>query len=60
MGIEYFKASDGCLRHFRNRHGIGNKVEGGETCSVDISAVEHFRLKFNRLMMKENVNVCQL
>ena len=39
MGIESFKASDGWLWRFRNRHGIGNKVE-------------HFRLKFYRLMEK--------
>ena len=38
MGIEYFKASDGWLRRFRNRHGIGNKVECGESGSADINS----------------------
>ena len=56
MGIESFKARDGWLWRFRNRHGIGNKVERGEFGS----AVEHFRLKFNRLMKKENLHLGQL
>ena len=56
LGIESFKASDGWLWRFRNRHGIGNKVERGEPGRADISAVEPFRLKFNRLMKKENLH----
>ena len=50
MGIESFKDSDGWLWRFRNRHEIGNKVERGESSSANISAVEPFRLKFNRLI----------
>ena len=53
MGIESFKASDGWPWRFCNCHGIGNKVEHGEYGSADISAVEPFRLKFNRLMKTE-------
>ena len=52
VGIEYFKASDGWLWRFRNRHGIGNKVERSESGSANISAVEPFKLKCNRLMKK--------
>ena len=46
MGIESFKASDGWLWRFRNRLGVGNKVERGKSGSADISAAEPFRLKF--------------
>ena len=56
MGIESFKASDGWLWRFRNRHGIGNKAERGE-CG---SAIEPFRLKFNRLMKKEDLHLGRL
>ena len=31
MGIESFKASDDWLWRFRNRHGIRNKVERGDS-----------------------------
>ena len=47
IGMDSFKANDGWLWRFRNRHRIGNKVEHGESGSADISAVEPFRLKFN-------------
>ena len=60
MGIESFKASYGLLWRFRNRQGIGNKVERVESGSVDISAVEPFRLKFNRIMKKENLHLGKL
>ena len=50
MDIESIKTSDVWLWHFRNRQGIGNKVERSESGSADISAVVPFRLKFNRLM----------
>ena len=60
MGIESFKASDGWLWRFRNRHGIRNKVERDESGSADIGAVEPFRLKFNRPMEKENLHIGQL
>ena len=60
MGIELIKASDGWLWRFRNRQGIGNKVERGESGCVDISAVQPFRLEFNRLLMKENLQLGQL
>ena len=60
MNIEYFKASDGLLWRYRNRHGIRNKVERGESGSADICVVEHFRLKFNRLTKKENLHLGQL
>ena len=53
MGMESFKFSDGSLLRFRNRHRIGHKVERGESGSADISAVEPFILKFNRLMKKK-------
>ena len=52
MGIQFFKACDLWLWHFHNRHGIGNKVERGESSNADISAVELFRLKFNTLLKK--------
>ena len=52
--------SDGWLWRFRNHHGIGNKVERGESGSADNSAVEPFRLKFNRPMKKEHLHLCQL
>ena len=45
MGIESFKTGDIWLWRFRNHHGIGKKVECGESSS----AVEPLRLKF-RLM----------
>ena len=60
MGIESFKASDGWLWRNHNRHGIGNKVERGESGSGDISAAKPFRLKFNRLMKKESLYFVQL
>ena len=60
MGIGSFKASDVWLWRFRIRHGIGNKVEHGEYGSADISAVEPFTMKFNRLMKKENLHFGQL
>ena len=60
MDIESFKASDGWLWRFHNRHGMGNKVERGESGSADISAVQPFRLKFSRLMKKENLHIGQL
>ena len=60
MGIESFKASDGWLWRFLNHYGTGNKVKCGESGSADISAVEPFRLKFNRLMKKENLHLGQL
>ena len=50
MGMKSFKASDGWLWRFHYHHGIGNKVEHSESGSADISAVEPFRLKFNRLL----------
>ena len=60
MGIESFMASDSWLWRFRNRHGIGNKVERGESGSADISAVEPFRIKLNRLQKKEDLHLGQL
>ena len=60
MGIESFKAIDVWHWHFHNRHGIGNKVERGESGSADINAVELFRLIFNRLMSKECLHLGQL
>ena len=56
MGIESFKASDGWLWRFRNRHGIGNKVEHGESGS----AVEPLGLKSTRLKKTENLHLGQL
>ena len=50
MRIESLKASDVWLWRFRNRHGIGNKVERGESDSAVISAVEPFMRKFERQM----------
>ena len=52
--------SDGRLWRFRNRHGIGNKIERGESGSADVSAVEPCRPNFNRLMKKENLHLGQL
>ena len=60
IGIESFMASDRWLWRFRNRHEIANKVQRGESGSADISAVEPFKLKFNRLMKKENLHLGQL
>ena len=60
MGIESLNDSDGWLWRFRNRHGIESKVERGESGSADIGSVEPFRLKFNRLMKKENLHLGQL
>ena len=53
MGIESFKR--GWLWRFINCHGIGNEVKRGESSSADVSAIEPFRLKFIRLMKKENL-----
>ena len=60
MGIESSKVGDGWLWRFRNRHGIGNKVEGRESGSANISATESFRRKFNRLMKEENLQLFHL
>ena len=60
MGIESFNSSDGWLWRFHNRHGIGNIVERGDSCSADNSVVEPRRMKFNGLMRKENVHLGQL
>ena len=60
MGMESFKTSDGWMWRFCNHHGIGNKVEHGEFYCANISAVEPFRLKFNRLMRKEDLHLGQL
>ena len=60
MGIESSKASDGWLWRFRIRHGIGNKIERGDYGSADICAVDHFTLKFNGLIKKENLHLGQL
>ena len=55
MGIESFKASDGWLWRYSDRD--ENKAKHDESDSADISAVKPFRLKFNRLMKKENLQV---
>ena len=60
IGVESFKASNDWLWRFCNRHGVGNKVERGDPADADISAVEPFRLKFNRLMKKEDLHLGRL
>ena len=56
MGIESFKSSDGWLWRIHNRHGIGNNVKRCESGS----AIEPCRLKFNKLVKKENLHLGQL
>ncbi|XP_062854201.1 tigger transposable element-derived protein 7-like [Trichomycterus rosablanca] len=63
MGIE-FKASDGWLWRFRNRHGLCNTLQhaqaGSADASANASAVELFRLKLNELIKTEDMHLSQV
>ena len=60
MGITDFIASDGWLWHFRNRHGIGNKLLHGEAASASAEDVEPFRQKLNNLLRDEGLLISQI
>ena len=55
-----FSGSGGWLWHFRNRHGICNKVVHGETASGDSGVVEPFHLKFQKLIKEEDLSLSQI
>ncbi|KAG7165628.1 Tigger transposable element-derived protein 7-like 25 [Homarus americanus] len=59
LGIP-FKAGDGWLWRFWNRHGIHNRKLHGETGSTQTEEVEPFMLKLNQLIKDEGLNLAQV
>ncbi|KAG7172964.1 Tigger transposable element-derived protein 7-like 33, partial [Homarus americanus] len=60
MGIENFKASDGWLWRFRNRHGMCNKITHGEAGSTPTEDIEPFRDRLNDLIKSEGLLISQV
>ncbi|KAG7172017.1 Tigger transposable element-derived protein 7-like 10 [Homarus americanus] len=60
MGIENFKASDGWLWRFRNRHGMCNKITHGEAGRAPTKDIEPFRERLNDLIKSEGLLISQV
>ena len=43
LGIEGFKASDGWLDNFKERHSITFRIEQGEAAAVDLEVVQNWQ-----------------
>lgn len=54
LGITEFKGSDGWLWRFRNRHGLFYRVVKEEAGSANMSEVEPFRFKLQKLIEDES------
>ena len=53
LHIERFKASDGCLDNFKERHSIKFRSEQGQAAAVDLKVVEDILLKHQMSKMKQ-------
>ncbi|XP_054745490.1 jerky protein homolog-like [Anastrepha obliqua] len=52
-GNNDFKASTGCLKRFKSRHGIGGLDIQGKKLSADIEAAKKFKENFKSLLVKQ-------
>lgn len=60
LGVKNFKASDGWLCNFRNRHGLTNHITHGESASAPTSEIEPFKVKLNEIMKDRSLQLCQI
>ena len=59
-GVTGFKASNGWLARFKQRHGLSNKIAHGEAASADDTGVDEFREKLTKIVNDSQLSKSQI